>query len=184
MADEIPYVPDIFKSVVKRVSDVLNDPKKDDPFKVAFDYGIYTDVCKNIDATNLQNYFLVWLVMPFDTVRGKDYSVYGDIKCQLIIATPTDPNYTMQEKEIASFKPRLIPIYKELLEQINAEKLFSTMSVNQIKHQRKDWPYWGGGDVAGPGAKNLFKNYIDAIAVNDLSLKVKFEKKLCLIKKK
>ena len=83
MEEQLPYVPDIFKGVVKRVNDGLNHPDKDDPFEVVFDYGIYTDVCKNTDSTKSGSYYLVWLVMPFDTIRGKDYSVYGDINCQV-----------------------------------------------------------------------------------------------------
>ncbi len=85
---------------------------------------------------------------------------------------PTKAEYTMQQRTDNSFKPRLIPIYMEILNQIAQDDWFLRPEVEDIEHTKIDLPYWGGGDVNGQNTENLFKNFIDAIQMKDLKLDI------------
>lgn len=174
----LPYLPDIMKDVVARVDAVFSVDTQD-AFNVYFDYGIYSQVSKNIYKSNPGNFPLVWLVMKFHEDRGKDFGIYADVTCRLIIAMPTKTEYTQAERDEEVFKPRLIPIYEELMNQIFEESRLSVDGPNKIKHTRILQPYWGGGDVNGLDNKNLFENYIDAIDVQNLQLKLKHYSPVC-----
>jgi len=163
MDDQLPYLPDILKGVVERVNNNLS-------FEVFFDYGLYQDVSKNIYKGGDQ-FPLVWLVMNFTETRGKRFDIYADVSAQIIIGMPTEIEYSMQERVDINFKPRLLPIYRELLKQISKEKNLMVGSVNMIQHSKIDLPYWGGGE--NTGSENLWKKFIDAIQIKDLKLLIK-----------
>lgn len=169
MSYEIPYLPDIIEGVVARVNTVFST-RVVDPFNVYFDYGLQNDVTKNIytkqTAAPLVGTFpLVWLVMNFREERDSE-EVFSDDSVDLILAMPTEANYTMRDRTDISFKPRLFPIYLETIEQLKAEPLLRLP--DGLKHTKIDLPYWGGGESAG--AKNLFKNFIDAVQIKNLRL--------------
>lgn len=181
MEYDLPYLPDILRGVVSRVDEVFSDAIRVDRFNVFFDSGVYSQVAKNIykqDASD--TYPLVWLVMNFVEDRGRDYSVYADVSCQVIIAMPTKKDYTQLERDELIFKPRLIPIYAEFMRQLSVDSWLQTPLINRIQHQRILRPYWGGADVNGPDTKNLFDSFIDAISINNLQIKIKNN---CLIEK-
>lgn len=174
MTYEDPYLPDILRGVVARVDATFTDSIVYDKFNVYFDHGLYGQVAKNIYKTGAEDsYPLVWLVMNYAEERGRDYSVFADVTCQIIIAMPTDPVYTQAERDENVFKPRLLPIYKEFIRQVSDEPLLQTDLQNKIRHTRILRPYWGGGDVNGPDQKNLFDGYIDAISIPNLQIKIK-----------
>lgn len=173
---EIPYLPDILTGVVARVNTVFST-RVTDTFNVYFDYGLERDVTNNIYKKDISEaipkpgtFPLVWLVMNFTEARGRRIDKYADASPSIIIAMPTEAEYTMQQRTDISFKPRLFPIYLELLNQISLEETLSVPVVEEIVHAKTDLPYWGGGDVNGPGTKNLFKHFIDAILIKDLKL--------------
>jgi hypothetical protein len=165
-----PYLPDIMEGVVARVSAAF-EARSVDPFPVFFDKGVYSQVSKNIYANNPDKFPLVWLVMPFTTKR-ENFSIYGEVRCELIIVMPTDSKFTQQQRDDISFKPRLLPIYKVLLQEIARERWFSLKSPN-VWHNQTIRPYWGGGDVNGSDTPNLFKKEVDAISISNLLLSIR-----------
>lgn len=172
-----PYLPDIIKEVVSRVN-IIMSTKRVDPFNVFFESGIYTQVGKdrfnNPDINNEDPF--VWFVMPFGNDRGRDFAVYSENTFQLIIAMFTDPKYTQEQRDSMVIKPRLMMIYEELINQISSEPQLRTPLINQMRHSWHVKPYWGGGDVNGPDNKNLFNNFIDAIQIPDLQVKINYPK--------
>jgi hypothetical protein len=109
--------------------------------------------------------------MPFTTKR-ENFSIYGEVKCELLIVMPTDSKFTQQQRDDISFKPRLIPIYEVLLQEIEREKWF-IKKPGKVAHSQTIRPYWGGGDVNGSDTPNLFKKEVDAIGISNLTLSIR-----------
>jgi hypothetical protein len=117
-----PFLPDVIESMVTRVNDAFSS-RETDPFNVFFDKGIIQQVRKAF--TNADGRFpLVWMVYKFDEVFGTNFAVGQEANFQLIIAMPTDTEYTQQERDDISFKPRLLPIYHELMKEFKRENGF------------------------------------------------------------
>jgi hypothetical protein len=166
-----PYLPDIMQGVVQRVSDAFA-ARATDPFNVFFEKGIYNQVTQSVYRASEVRYPLVWLIMPYSTRRGEP-GIFGEVTCTLIIANPTSVEYTQQEREDLNFKPRLLPVYEVLLEEINREKWLMTSGVGKIQHNQVIRPFWGLGDAQGPSQENMFGRNVDAISVANLVLKVR-----------
>lgn len=165
-----PYFPDIMEGVVARASTSFLS-RTVDPFAVFFDKGLYSQVSRNIYAQGGNTFPLVWLVFNFSADRGKDFSIWGEVTARLIIAMPTDNSYTQQQRDDLSYKPRLLPIYDMLMQEIARERMFQFQGGGRIEHKMTLRPYWGGGDVNGVDTDNLFKKKIDAIDISGLKLR-------------
>lgn len=162
-----PYLPDIMGSVVSRVS--LFFESQANPFSVTYDKGLYNQVGNDRTDSDL----FIWLVMPFEEVRRKP-EIYASVDLRLIIAASTESQYSMKEREDNNFKPRLLPVYQRLIEEMKAEQMFGYPK--EIEHSKKILPYWGGGDVNAPGSPNLWKGCFDCIDVNGVKLEIEHTK--------
>lgn len=172
------HIPDLFQTIVGKVNAVFST-RVIDPFPVFFDYGHYVEVTRNLtqkDASISQKdkkYPLIWLVMDFDEDFGSIDDGYCDLPAlQILITVPTQPAITTPERVEKNFRPRLYPIYDELINQIFQSGLFQVINPENIKHRRTLRPYWGGQDSQGNGTANLFNDFIDAIQIRNLQLKV------------
>lgn len=173
-----PYLPDIVKCIVARVNSIFEN-RVSDQFSVYYGRGLYQQVGNDrlMDSTG---FILIWLVMPFTEFGSKDKSYYADAVCDVFIATQTDGNYTQQQREDLNFYPRLLPVYKQFIEEIKRETKLDNWSMT--RPNRILLPYWGGGDVAGPGQPNLWKNYVDCIKIPGLKLKIENTKNCTVLK--
>jgi hypothetical protein len=163
-----PYLPDIIKCVVAKVNNVFEN-RVNDPFSVYYDHGIYQQVGSDKIREN-KGYLFIWLVMPFIETEAQDDSYYEDATCKILIAIGTDPNYTQIQREDINFHPRLLPVYNQLITELKTEvKLDNSLKVT---HSKRLLPYWGGGDVSGPGSANLWTDFVDCIEISDLKLKI------------
>lgn len=169
-----PYLPDIMKAVVSRVDGVLNKSTNVDPFQVFFKYGTYEEVTKRIKECEDEEFPMVYLVMPYQERRGNDPSIFADITTRMLIVMKTEAEFKQIERDTEVFKPRLIPVYEELLRQICLDKMFATVSENSIRHDRMLRPYSGMGAVNAPGAENLFELFVDWIDITNLHLRLRF----------
>jgi hypothetical protein len=173
------YIPDIFSDVVARVATALNIP-------VVFDFGHYADVTKRliqkdgaIEVATRTKYPLVWMVTDFEERRAANPAYYMELpNLRFIICTNTDANYMMEERRDTTFKPILYPIYSEFLNQLTLTPELGRPNENQLPHSKYDRSYWGGQNE-GDGNANLFNDYIDAIEIKGLNLKVKALKPNC-----
>lgn len=174
---DIIVIPELFKEVAAKVHQALST-RATDQFPVYFDYGHYTEVTRNLTSKDGsisqkgKKYPLIWLVMDFVEKVGDttDYCELPDL--QLIIATVTTPAITTPQRIEKTFKPRLYPIYAELMNQIEQSGFFSVSDPEAIPHERILRPYWGGQDTYGNGQANLFNDFIDAIQIRKLKLTV------------
>ena len=163
-----PYLPDIVKCAVARVNTVFQT-RVSDTFSVYYDHGIYQQVGSDRIRSN-KGYLFVWLVMPFEENQANDTSYYADATCKIIIAIGTDSNYTQLQREDINFYPRLLPVYKQLIYEIKQEQKLDNSF--KVEHNRRLLPYWGGGDILGPGQPNLWKDNVDCIEISNLKLKI------------
>lgn len=166
------WTPDIFRGVVSRIN-VPGIP-------VYFDYGHYKEVAKNLHfkdgelSQKDRKYPLVWLVMDFDEDINTFPGVYSQPTFQLIIATITEPEWSMDERYANSFDRYLYPVYNQLVQQITKEASFGLPPEATLGHRKTDRPYWGGDETpGGAGDKpNMFNDFIDAIQIRNLKLKI------------
>lgn len=172
----IPYFPDIIQSVVARVNNSFI-ARSIDPFNVFFDKGLIEQVKRSV-YNNQQSDPLVWLVYKF----AEDYGIPSTTNLtsfQLVIAVPTDNKYTQQQREDINYKPRLLPVAMELVNEIKRDQWFdcdfglgSSIGVGP-KYQRLISPFYGMGDVNGQDSNNLFMDRAyDAIFLTFTKLKI------------
>lgn len=175
----IPYLPDLLKTIVARVNaEFAARAAKEDPpgtpIELFFDYGLVSQVTRSVHA-NPDNFPLLWLVFNFDENITGNPAEFLNTSIQLLIMTPTENTYSMDQRDTINFKPILFPIYQELLRQIRSAVEFGKPSETDLKHTRTIRPYWGGGDLGGTDTDNLFKKYVDAVHIRNLNLRVKRE---------
>lgn len=177
MANSI-HIPGLFKDVVNAVDETLFT-RAVDPFHVYFDYGHYAEVVRNLTSkeggitTKNKMYPLIWLVMDFEESFGGIDGEYCDLPAiQMFIAMPSKPDISTDERMQKNFFPRLYPIYEELMNQIALSGYFDAVDPADIIHKRILRPYWGGQDANGNGTANLFNDFIDAIQIRNMTLKV------------
>jgi hypothetical protein len=109
--------------------------------------------------------------------RGVEEGVYGTAIMTIIIANITEPDFTSEERETNNFKPILIPIYLEFLNQLvspvvkNADgnKLLFVDNADRIKHTQINHKYWGRQGTEG-NVKSIFNDYIDCIEIQNLEV--------------
>lgn len=169
------YLPYILKNVVSAVSTKMM-ARSNDPFDVVFHYGLYQHVFKKVyedKDRGIDTYPLVWLVMPFDEEEGRNRGIQADASIDLIIAMPTEPKYTMEEREAFNFFPRIFPIYEELLNQLYKSRDLIVPSVDQMGRRKRILPYWGGDETGNNNTPNLSKHFVDAIQIKDLKLQIR-----------
>lgn len=172
------YIPDIIGQNVVRVQNkLLTGFQAIDPTIVGINYqvGPYKEVFNNIvqmtksNVTSAKKYPLVWLVLPVYE-RMRDLDVYTVAPLRIIIArwgNKTDKTPTRYDK---NFRPFLYPIYLELLHQFYLDKRTIARTPTDFNHTKVDWPYWGGDQPTTD--ENLLSDYVDAIEIKDLELKI------------
>lgn len=163
-----PYFPDIVRQIAQRVSNRFSS-RPTDPFEVFFEHGIQSQVTQALVA-DPSRFPLIWLIMNFEEDRGRDKTVFADINFNILILMPTKPDYTQIERDNAVFKPMLLPIYDALIEEF-AEDI--NLAGDVLRHKRILRPYWGGGDAQNANTENLFKQFVDAIGIYNLNLKLR-----------
>lgn len=168
-----PYLPDIIQIIVSRINNVFST-RATDPFTVIYGKGNYAQVSD--DLYNIQDKNnIIWLVMPYLQKRGTTTLYYADTSFSVVIASATEHKITQQQRDDLTFKPRLLPMYDLFMQEIEREGWLSSYKSGTPEHSMVLRPFWGGGDVNGPGTDNLFKMKVDAISVIDIKMKVNTE---------
>ncbi len=97
-------------------------------------------------------------------------SYKATVTLQMVIAYCTSTKLKASDRLEKSFKPILYPIYEELLNQIDKSAFFVLYSKKQIPHRKWDRYYWGRSGLDA----NVFNDPIDAIEIQDLTLKINY----------
>lgn len=176
------YIPDIFESVVQRVSATF-EARPVNPFKVHFDYGHYREVLRILtwkDASisqKDQKYPLIWLVMDFDESMGENPAYYAKAKgLHFLILNYADPNWTMKERRDKNYLPILYPIMAEFIKAISWTVELGMIPELKISFTKTDRPYWGL-DEGGNYSANIFNDFLDAVQIRNL--KINIQNKIC-----
>ena len=168
-----PYLPDIIQSIVSRV-DAVFAGRTVDPFNVFFDKGNYAQAWKDAYQFTGSNP-LVWFAMPYSSQRGRTPNFYADTTFTLWVVMPTDSLFTQQQRDDNTIKPRLLPVYDVLLQEIEREGWFSFSKSPTPEHTMVILPYWGMGTANGTDADNFFGSKYDAIKLVDIKCTINLE---------
>ena len=170
-------IPELFQKVVDRVNENLST-RAVDPFEVYYEYGHYAEIVsalKEKDGSITKKnskYPLFWLVMDFVEKCGNIKDGYCLLpNMQILIATSTDPDLSTKDRIQKTFKPRLIPAYREFISQLSNSGFFYNADSDYTPHERILRPYWGGQE-SGNGQANIFNDFIDCIQIRNLQLMV------------
>lgn len=102
--------------------------------------------------------------------RGaNDYN--ANVTLQMVIAYMTDKNLKAAQRLEQNFKPILLPIYEALMQGIMRSGSFAVQAQGRIPHTKYDRYYWGKTGLYGNSA-NTFNDYIDAVEIQNLTLRV------------
>lgn len=165
-------IQDVIKDVVSEVKSSLELPV------LTFMYGTITELISDLDSMSgtpesaREKYPLVW--MPMDvTEKYTDNDFVYDVTLRLIICSATNNTYTTAERYAQNFTPTLQPIYEELLRQLTLNPYLYVKSDTQIPHSKTDRVHWGKTALISSDGQGI--DYVDAIEIENLTLKVKFK---------
>lgn len=161
------YIVDIFADIVAEMDAT-----------VYFMHGHPLDIvnqlsAKNKDATlKFQRFPLIALFQDFTETKGRTMAYNSEVSLNLIIATTTNPNYTSAQRYDNSFRTVLYPLYDEFMQKLFESCKFADLADDLIPHEKIDRLFWGKQGLYG-NTGNIFNDYIDAIEIKNLNLKVK-----------
>lgn len=118
-------------------------------------------------ANSAVKYPLIALFQDFEETRGTATGTMAEVKLELIIATMTKPEYNASQRMCYSFIPILYPIYDQFIKSVYKSGYFFETNKEQIQHTKTDRMFWGKNKAAA------FGDYVDAIQITNLQLKVK-----------
>lgn len=170
-----------FATIVKAVSDRLIDQLQAyDEFITAvhYQYGHPLEIINTIseytkgETAKFDKYPIVAFFLD-STVDRTDPQFYGEQSINLaIIRGNENSDHTAAQRDEFNFIPVLMPIYMALLDEIRLRgDLFSGVSRTDIPHRVTNRYYWGKSGLYG-NDKNIFNDWVDAIEINNLKLKI------------
>lgn len=186
------YIVDIIGSVVQAVqTEVLATIQQNERtalgntliHNINYQYGHFRELISTLaqwdaDASQqqqLQKYPLVFLVQDFREQRGKTAGMYAEVSLNIIVCHQTDPNYKVTDRMANVFKPVLYPIYYSLIKQLSKNSLTYAVSPDLIAHDKWDRAFWGTSKLNAGNDKTLLNDYVDAIDIQNLSLKISYQ---------
>ena len=89
--------------------------------------------------------------------------------CRMAIFTLTESTYNSDQRETKTFKPVLRPILEAFLNQLSQSSVFGMPKIADMKVKKADCFFYGSA-LAGA---NPFNDFVDAIEVQNISLKLK-----------
>jgi len=166
--DEIKEVVDMMRATVPIVGDT------DAPYYL---HGHPIDVMNQMqqrdkhDEYKFKQWPLIALFQDFDESYGDNSLAASEVSLNIIIATVTSKDFTGAQRYDASFRPTLQPLYELFISKLIASGKFMKLT-SSVPHTKTDRLYWGTESGAGNTA-NKFPDYIDAIEISDLNLKLR-----------
>lgn len=161
-------IPSLFSTCAERVFEALD-------MEGFFDYGHYDAVNKKLvsksqSITDKTRYPLIWMITPFSERKKSDQDYYCELSgLDLLILTGTTEGESIETRVEKYFEPTLWPIWEELKKQLCDSGFFQILSPDSIQYDEvKDWFYQAGVQ----GKTNLFNDFIDAVQVKNLRLRV------------
>ena len=178
---QIPSISDAFRTVVAATeAAIIADTSLDWGTlakKVYFMQGSLLEITNvlqsytNSPSYKNKKYPLVILVRDVKEKLNKQLNGLGtSFKCHLLIITLTNPELRSDQREAQNFKPVLLPIFEELINQISKSKLFAMPTVKDMDITKWDCYFYGTKENI---KKNIFNDYVDAIDIESITLNTK-----------
>jgi len=177
MRNKPVYVIDIIRDVVAATqTKVLAELQEANPLIQSLNFipGTPLEITDVLDVMAKQptletkTFPLVGLFIPITENKGEAIGIDGIDRLRICIAMTSNATIRTPERYTKNFKPILYPIYYEFLNQLDLDKRILKTDSNGFRHRKIDWPYYNP-----EGEKNAFNNFVDAIEIKDLELKIK-----------
>lgn len=125
-------------------------------------------------AGRLTKYPLIHLIQDVSIDRGGDIGFYGTPSLNLVFIHQTQQAFKTEERDEKVFKPVLWPIYYEFMEQLKKSAwIMDTWQVTgEFRHRVIKRAFWGNRKLEG--SKNILNDYVDAIEVQNLGVKINY----------
>ena len=149
--------------------------------KPYFKYGHLTEITTMLSEKDksenyqYQKYPLIVLLLDIPEKKGINPIIYSEISVRIWICTPTRKEYTSELRTANSFKLVLQPIYDLLMQKIISSGYFNYDKMVGIPHIKTDRYFWGTDN----GTTNVFNDFIDAIDIENMELKIKKQFNTC-----
>lgn len=142
-----------------------------------FMYGHMLEVATVLTERNksnkfvFQNYPLVILPMDIESEYDAihDGVLFKDIK--LFIVNITKPEYRVEDRKKMNYRPILYPLYEKLIYNIRHNRNIIVDGIFPT-HSKKDKYFWGS-ELNGNNTATILNDYLDAIEIKNLDLRVK-----------
>ncbi len=174
-----PFWVDIIEEIVTAVREDADKPAVLDTDEPFYMYGHPAEIINTLakkaqhDVQKFNKYPLIALFQDFTETMGEHQATQSTVQdLNIIIAVNTSPDYVSAERYTKTFKPILYPLYDLLIKHIVKSKWFGNVDPGLVPHKKIDRVYWGRSALYGNEA-NIFKDRIDAIEIQDLSLELR-----------
>ena len=169
MIDQNPIlITDIFAELVQKVDNTLFPTLNK---HILFQYGSSVKILNKLVSLNnainskTNRFPLIALFMPFTETMNNSFTYQLTIP-KIVICALSNGTDEVSKRMETTFKPILMPIYDELLNQICLSQAFNDNTASFIPHDRKLNP----GVHASNDSK--FNEFVDAIEIYNLQLQV------------
>lgn len=106
------------------------------------------------------------------TVQYNRYPDYDGVTLSMVIAHRTEKDYNTAEREVYVFQPFLRPLFNYFAAELYSSSIFAiTDEDKDIKLAGTERFYWGKTGLYG-NVGGIFQEYVDAIELNNLDLKI------------
>ena len=129
---------------------------------------------KNPNTQGAFKYPLIWLVTDFVESRGLQPGVYARTKLRIYIIHSSSNTYKATERKAKVFAPVLYPIYYSLISKLAKSPYILQASADMIPHDKWDRYYAGRAKIGGNDA-NMLNDYVDAIEIENLDLRINYQ---------
>jgi hypothetical protein len=120
-----------------------------------------------------QKYPAVFLLQDFLERKGTRTDIETEVTLQLLIVAASTQKARSADRYRDVFKPILYPIYEALIKTLNSDPVLDT-PYSGVPHEKVDRPLVSGAlsEPTTGANKNLFNDFLDAVEVRKLNLKI------------
>lgn len=163
------------ENIVNLLNDVVTNVAAEYGSDVFYQHGHPLEIVNTLrersaDSTlKFKKFPLIALLEDF-TAESRTGVFKATAKVDVLIITDTDKQYKATERYINSFDAILTPLYDLFMKHLKAQKNVHVQH-RTIPHQKINHLYWGQKGLYN-NTGNIFDDYIDAIEIKGLDLKI------------
>lgn len=175
----MPSISDAFRQLV---TDTENALITDDtvnfgiPKKLYFMHGNLKEITTQLEglskspAHKNKKFPLIALFRDIkESLSDGQFGIDTTFNCKFAIFTLTEATYDSNQREEKNFKLILRPVLSEIINQIRQSVVFGMPTLESLKLEKWDCFFYG----TTKDDKNSLNDYVDAIEVSNISLKIK-----------